>query len=193
VSTGVRVPHHEAERLAEGIVETLRPGCERVEVAGSIRRGTPTVGDIEIVAIPKITTGPDPSVLFGDPIETNLLDAILEGELRDGYLVPSEHPRDGERYKAFTHATTGLGLDLFLVRPPAQWGVIFTIRTGPAKFSQWLVTEARRRGFHVIDGALHRGSLGCSRFSTCDVLETPEESDLFEALGMAYLVPAARR
>ena len=193
MSGGVRVPFLVAEAAATDLVARLRPGCERIEIAGSVRRGGPGIGDLEIVAIPRIEQEPDTSVLFGGMLDVSRLDERI-AELRlEGILRPSDLPRDGERYKAFVHVPSGLGLDLFIVRPPATWGVIFTIRTGPAAYSQRLVTEARRRGFHHADGALHRGSMGCTRFSACEVIPTPEEVDLFEALGMPYLEPGARR
>ena len=61
--------------IAESIVEQLRPNCKRVEIAGSIRRTNQTVGDIEIVAIPKII--PD---IFGisDPSSVSLVDMWLD-------------------------------------------------------------------------------------------------------------------
>ena len=43
----------DAEELAKRIVEHIRPHCERVEVAGSIRRKKSEVRDIDLVLIPK--------------------------------------------------------------------------------------------------------------------------------------------
>ena len=43
----------QAENLARRVVETMAPYCERVEIAGSIRRGKAEPKDIEIVAIPR--------------------------------------------------------------------------------------------------------------------------------------------
>ncbi len=40
-------------QIAEKVKAQLAPHCERIEIAGSIRRKKPDVGDIEIVAIPK--------------------------------------------------------------------------------------------------------------------------------------------
>ncbi len=49
----------QAQNLAERIIETMQPFCQRVAIGGSIRREKPEVKDIEIVAIPK----------FGDPVD----------------------------------------------------------------------------------------------------------------------------
>src|SRR3989304_2582209 len=43
----------EAARIAAEIADYLRPACQRVEVAGSIRRQRPQPKDIEIVAAPR--------------------------------------------------------------------------------------------------------------------------------------------
>ena len=56
-ATETRVPLETAAKIAEDLASLLRPVCERVEIAGSIRRGCPTIGDIEIVVIPEIESG----------------------------------------------------------------------------------------------------------------------------------------
>jgi DNA polymerase/3'-5' exonuclease PolX len=48
-----------AQKYAAQIVEWLLPNCERIEIAGSIRRQRPEVNDIDIVCIPKQTVYTD--------------------------------------------------------------------------------------------------------------------------------------
>ena len=45
--------YEEAIEIAEKVKTLLLPHCERVEIAGSVRRKKTDVKDIEIVAIPK--------------------------------------------------------------------------------------------------------------------------------------------
>jgi DNA polymerase/3'-5' exonuclease PolX len=45
-------PLPEAERIAAARVADLAPAYTRIQVAGSVRRRTEVVGDIEMVAIP---------------------------------------------------------------------------------------------------------------------------------------------
>ena len=45
----------QAQALAEELASGLEPGCTRIEIAGSVRRGKPEPHDLEIVAIPKST------------------------------------------------------------------------------------------------------------------------------------------
>ena len=48
-----------AKAIAEKIKALLESSCERVTVAGSIRRQKPDVGDIELLCIPKYIAGVD--------------------------------------------------------------------------------------------------------------------------------------
>lgn len=85
-------------------------------------------------------------------------------------------------------------MDIFSVIEPAQWGVIYTIRTGPAEFSRRLVTSTLHGGLlpphlRVRDGALwHRGD---ALFDAM-MIPTAEETDLFEAVGLTWIPPEAR-
>jgi DNA polymerase (family 10) len=193
VTAGARVPFAVAFPVAADLVARMSAPCERVAVAGSLRRGKGLVGDIEIVAMPWLLDEPDG--LWGTR-KVSALDRLLSNLVAAGLLAGAESVGKvaamGERYQKFAHVESGLQVDLFIVRPPAQWGVIFLIRTGPAEFSQWLVTEARRRHFHVTGGALHRGSMGCIPSTSCEVVDTPDEPAVFAALGMEYLRPAER-
>lgn len=194
MSAGVRVPASVARDVAAELLARLGPSCERIEVAGSLRRGSPDVGDLELVAIPKTRTEVDPAVLWGEPIVIHEVGEAIEALQAEGVVTMAgfEVGASGQRYRKLRHVRSGLQVDLFTVLPPAQWGVIFLIRTGPADFSHRFVTDIRRRGFHVREGALHRGSLGCGAVA-CEVVQTPEEADVFRAAGWGLIPPGDRR
>lgn len=88
-----RMPLVVAERHAQRIVEAISGACERIQIAGSIRRRKEEVGDIEIVAIPK-RGGTD---LFGEPSDDSMLDPVLE-KCCDDILTPI---KGGDKYKQF--------------------------------------------------------------------------------------------
>lgn len=176
---GVRLPLQTAYRVAMQVVEALKPGCDRIQIAGSIRRKRPTIGDIEIVAI-----GAETLDLFGHPCGS-LLNNVIDDLVRQGRLLPGRC--DGPRYKQFGLHNCGLGLDLFLAHP-ANWGLILALRTGPAAFSQRLVTaESRggllREGLRVADGMVWNAE---SR-----AVPVPEEQDFFELAG-GWVEPSRR-
>ena len=187
-ATGARVPLAEARHTAGQIYGQLDPSCVRLSIAGSIRRGRPDIGDIELVAVPRFLE--EPSDLWGGTRQVSLLANALAREEREQVL---ERISGGDRYVKLRHVRSGMQVDLFITTPE-QWGLILLIRTGPADYSQWLVTEARRRGLHVAGGRLHNGSgLPGRTDCSCQVIPTPDERDVYTALALPYVEPADRR
>lgn len=144
-----------ADRLVQQIFEVLRPGCDRLQVAGSIRRRDAHVGDIEMVAIAKDNEGG----LFGvNPEAPTQLDVVL------GEQVEAERIRidkNGPKYKRCWLTKSERWLDLFIVKPET-WGVLLAIRTGPAALSKAMVTQQHKgglleNGLSVADGRVWRG------------------------------------
>jgi DNA polymerase/3'-5' exonuclease PolX len=168
-----------AEKIAETIAIMLQPRCLRIEIAGSVRRGKAEVHDIELCAMPRFERVTD---LFGQPKGVmSLLENYpwaLVGELLKG----------GEKYKQL-RLEEGINLDLFIVTPPADWGVIYTIRTGPAEFSHWIVTQRKRGGglpsdCKVEGGRVYRGD---------EYLPMSEEIDFLNFLGLGWVEPKDRQ
>lgn len=196
-----QLPLRSALSLADKVAAAIEPGCERLAIAGSVRRGAAVVGDIEFVCIPRRGDG-----LFPGQPGPSQLDGILQELVTTGKLTPV---KGGERMKQYTFgAMPELHLELWLVTP-ATWGVQLAIRTGPADFSRALVTE-RIRGGRLRDGhAVHDGRVwppGSFMQGMVDgrdysgpffqplgsPLETPEEQDFLELAG-GWLEPARRR
>ena len=169
----VSMPLAKAEAVAQAIVEQLAPGCDRIEIAGSIRRCKPTIGDIEIVAIPTPRLN-----LLGDP-EGHWLSPILANLCHDGRM---RLIKGGDRYRQYALTASGLTLDLFLTTPE-RWGCIFLIRTGSAEFSKRIVTKAKTMDMRFDDGRLWRSD---------EAMHTPEEENVFWALDMHYVAPEDR-
>lgn len=176
---------------ARDLVQLWSPHCERLEIAGSIRRGKPDPHDIELVAIPKIHVQERQVDMFTKEFdEIDILSSVLEGEKANGRVVDrldkNGRPAWGPRFKRLLYR--GYPVDVFIVRPPAQWGVIFAIRTGPWDFGRKVVTSRLQGGFmpvgmRVVDGALERGG---------EAVETPEEEDYFAALDVPCWPPSER-
>ena len=186
-------PKLAAGHVAAELRELLGPVCERLEVAGSLRRGREEVGDLELVAIPRVVeeAGDD---LWGTPQRVSLLGRKVTELIGEGILdLDPADPKRGERYMKLVHVRSGLQVDLFVVKAES-FGLAWIVRTGPAAYSHWLAGQARRRGFHIAHFALHAGGLGHidPDACTCPVIPTPGERDVYRILGLAYEAPARR-
>lgn len=184
-----------AKAVADNLVRNLRDRCERIEIAGSLRRMRPVVGDIEIVCAPKFQIAKN---LFN---EESIIGNFLE-------LAPfcewGAFTKNGSRYKQIA-LNVGINLDLFIVLPPADWGVIFAIRTGPADFSRKCVTKRNMGGYlpsdcRVEDGQVLRG--GTPIYDEIGVihhweggehLPMSEEIDFLSFLGLGWIDPENRK
>ena len=183
-----RVKLAPARRFAERVLEELAPACEKIAIAGSIRRQVAEVKDAEIVAAPRGI----PRDLLGDVVVDgpNDLDVLVSRLIANGRLAPRlvgalRRTRMGQRFKALESSDGMLGVDLFIVLPPASWGAIMAIRTGPAAYSKRLVMSARDQGLRCVDGRLVRGP----GHDLAPYLVTPTERDFIRACGMPWLDP----
>lgn len=174
-------PYALMENIARLLVAKLQPACQRIEIAGSIRRRSPMVSDIEIVAIPI----PIPN-LIGEPTENTVLDELLD-------TLPLTFTKRGRRFQQFTFEGEPAGrlpfpVDLFLQPDPQTWGVNMLIRTGSADFARRMVTAQSAGGFKpdwatVKDARVWRAGAA---------LPTPEKHNVFELWGIEYVQPEDR-
>lgn len=183
----------QAQNLASKIVASMREYCDRVEIAGSIRRRKPECGDIEIVAIPKQG---EPTDLFQTQRE-NLLyrwAQQVEAENRIWWIKPGiEVTRADQvvRWPLDQHGKYWRGwlvkaeikLDLFLTTPET-WGATYLIRTGPAEYSQRIVTECRPNHYFGEGKFFDRNG---------QFVPTPEEQSVYDALSLPFVKPEERR
>lgn len=186
-----RWPHSQAFAVAYGILEALQPACERIEIAGSLRRKRPTVGDIEIVYVPWIKMIPDPDDLLQTLVRTNLADkeiarlqkiAVLERR-----LDANARETFGEQNKLMVHFS-GIPVDLFATTID-NWFNYLVCRTGPSALNIKIASGARQHGWKW-----HPYSFGFTsiRGVECNFRVTCEE-DVFRIAGLPYLPPEERR
>lgn len=166
-----------ADRCVERIIEVLGPVAEEVAAAGSVRRRRPQVGDIELVVRPRMH--PD---LFGD--ETPELEPLHAALNELGNRI-----KGGDRYVRIDLGKMGdlpfFALDVFIVHPPAQWGSILAIRTGPWDLSREIVTMMRHRGYRHENGHARR-------IDTGELVPPPTEEAFFALAGVEYVEPHER-
>jgi DNA polymerase/3'-5' exonuclease PolX len=168
--------YQQAKSIADGMVEKLSGYCDRIEIAGSVRRKKPEVHDIEIVAIPKVIDEP------------SMFDELGKREFPSELFLPYKMIKNGSRYKQM-ELPEGINLDLFIVLEPAQWGVIFTIRTGSADFSHNLVKSKSFGGYLPGDCKVHDGGV----YKQGELITMPEEKDFLEFVGLGWIEPEKRQ
>jgi DNA polymerase/3'-5' exonuclease PolX len=187
MSNGKRFPLADAEALAVRLLEQLSPCCERIVIAGSIRRRKPDVGDIELLYIPKTAEVPDG--LF-DQRTISLAEASIDQLVKTGVLElrPSKTGiySWGQKNKLAVHVESGIPVDLFATTVPNWWNSL-VCRTG-GKDSNLLITRtALSRGW-----SFESYGSGFRRFNNSDHHETTSERDVFEFLGLPYKEPEDR-
>jgi len=169
VSSGAKVRLHVARAWAEQIKETLAPYCQRIEVGGSIRRRRDLVGDIDFI---------------GEAADS----AAFRARAKKNGRVK----REGDRVLAVELAN-GAGLDFWFARPAEKtlfeetagdWGIRLLVSTGSLTHNVALCQRATAMGlqFKPFEGI----------FDKATRIASETEADVYEALGMPFLVPTSR-
>lgn len=160
-----------ASEIAEDLLVQLAPHCTRIQIAGSIRRKKPQVGDIEILSIPKTQ-------------QTGLFDDVQSTCYEVCKIINSFEKIKGDptaRYAQRVHPS-GICIDFFLVNE-LNWGYQLAIRTGSAEFSFRLACRWTQLGYHGHNGFLHKDG---------KVIPVREEIDLFNLLQLDWVEPEDR-
>lgn len=189
-----RLPLAEAQLIAHDLVTLLRPACDRIEIAGSIRRQKDDIGDVEIVCIPKTMEQFTAADMFGDepkPLLTNMLDELCAGLVLRGMLKYRLNKNGG---KSWGHDLKwgmfqDFAVDIYSATAET-WAVTLAIRTGSAEFSHKLVTPRAVGGF--CPGHLVFKGWRVRRRDDGMAYDTPEEADVFHVLGIGYPQPWLR-
>ena len=160
-----RVVLNKALAVGEQLVAALRehPASDRVELAGSARRMTDSVKDLDVIATAR------------DPLALSTAAAGLE------LVEAAQTPGDaGVRLK--TH--TGLKVDLRIVEPD-QFGNLMQHFTGSKEHNMALRDAAVRKGLHVSEYGLLDDSTG-------ETHRCEREQQVYELLGLDYIEPELR-
>ena len=114
-------PYQVAMPVAENVVALLGPYCERIEIAGSLRRKRPVVHDIDIVAQPR----------EGQELAMQMALGFAE----EARFAP----------KIWSLKCGGISVDLYLAGPE-QFATLLLVRTGSWKHNIALASRARAMG-----------------------------------------------
>jgi DNA polymerase (family 10) len=162
---GQRIVLDRALAVGEPLVAALRahPAAERVELAGSARRMTDTVKDLDVIAT------------ASDPLALAQAAAALD-------LVESAGNPSAAGLRLRTHS--GMRVDLRIVKPD-QFGNLLQHLTGSKQHNMALRELAVRKGLHVSE-------YGVLDDSTGETKRCATEQEVYALLGMQYIEPELR-
>jgi len=191
----------QATAIAGDLLERLYPHCDKLAIAGSVRRGKPDVGDIEIVCQPKkiavgqvdIFAGVGAEVVHPDFINT----VYAFGQREIGAAVG--------RYMRIL-LPQGIKLDLFMPQPDDFWRIM-AIRTGSSEYSSKVLATAWKklgwcgvsphglRRIQDCEEIKHEGKASTWKLVNPDGERPPvwqSEEDLFAWLQVPWIEPKYR-
>lgn len=176
-----RVPLGSAQVVAWGVLGELRPYCDRIEIAGSVRRRKETVKDVEILAIPKAGRVDLFGKAFSDALTDYLESQIGQGrwELRPSKIGVTSF---GPANKLLLYG--GFPVDIFSATE-RNWGMGMFVRTGPAEWNIKAMSTFRRLGMegHAYGGVTKDGQ----------EIDCPDEEAVFRLLGWDFMAPENRQ
>ena len=168
---GGRVRLGDAEAALAPLLAGVRaaPGVERVEVAGSLRRGRATVGDVDLLAVAE-RPGAAMAVLREHP---DVAEVLGSGDTKTSVRLEGD-----------------LQVDLRVV-PAASFGAAWQYFTGSKAHNVALRQRAVDRGLRLSEYGLFRGGEG-EHPERGERLAGAEEDGVYRALGLAWIPPELR-
>lgn len=152
-----------AKAIATEVIARLSPHCQRIEVAGSVRRRKAVVNDIDLVVIPSDRWKLDMALMrMGNYTMAGSKIARLD-------MVDMD----------------STSLDIYFATPET-WATLLLIRTGSKENNIRLATLAKKRGWRLAasgDGLFNERG---------ERIAGDSEESIYEALGLAYQPPEER-
>ncbi len=165
----------DARTLAEAVRDELasRVSVERLEIAGSCRRGKETVGDLDL--------------LVAADDHDAVMDALASSPFVEAVLARGT-TKQRVRLKSLTQAITPGGtrismeLDLRVV-PAASMGAALQYFTGSVEHNVQVRSLAKTRGWSLNEYGLTEGE---------QVIASRDEAEIYSALGLDWIPPELR-
>ena len=183
-------PDSFARGIAESFVNDIKDTCEQIEIVGSLRRQKYAVNDIDIIVIPKFIQEDD-ETLFGEPVQTNLLDRRLS-QFCFRESVPSGKgtlslEANGPKIKRFIKSVDGedVPIDIYIASKDTWW-TLMLIRTGSKNHNIMLAKRAIEMHMQLKADGTGLLSPGGS------IIPIGSEEHIFEHLNLPYRIPEDR-
>jgi DNA polymerase (family 10) len=181
---------HPAIKLAEAVQRELQPFCSRIEIAGSIRRARPEVGDIDFVILAK---SPADYLAIKERCKQKCR-VITDG--RQNFICAMK-VKDGSEFQIdifFAHS----GVDDLLAPEPTNFGSLLLCRTGSKGHNIKIAQRAKDLGMHwnpykgLFAGGMWELDGQESVYRGGQLIAGETEESIFKALGLECIAPALR-
>lgn len=182
-----KFPRAVALNVARAFCHALKPLCEWLIVAGSLRRRKEMVGDVEILYIPKTAEVRED---FFDRRVVSQVDVKLDEWLQRGFIVKRLHVGGGVvswgRWNKYArHVVSGVPVDFFATTAAAKWNYL-VCRTGGEHSNLEVASAAIRKGWKWNPtGEGFTDDHGA-------IIPVRSERDVFEFVGLPYREPRER-
>ena len=156
----------DADKLAEAIKAAVKAHCEKIEVAGSIRRQKPKVHDIDFVVVAKSDS------------DWKAINEVLRR------LRAKPNCSGNQLIKSYVPIQNGLFQVDFYRAKPETFGIHLLVRTGSAEHNCWLAGYAISKGMRLkySEGIIQNGK----------PIAGADEKSVFEALALPFPQPTQR-
>ena len=183
-----KFPYRDAMNVATGLKDWIAQFCDRIEIAGSLRRKRDFVSDIEILYIPKIGSR------MKDLLATELysiVDPELEKLIKNNILAKRPNKNGilawGEKNKLGVHVASGIPVDFFSTTEACWWNSL-VCRTGGKENNLTITKRAIARGY-----SFEAYGSGFKSLRSFEHHQTTSEKDVFDFIGLPYLEPEKRQ
>lgn len=183
-----KFPRALATSIAQEYVDFLTPYCEKIEIAGSLRRRKEEVGDIEILFIPKTEVTRDFDMFKWTKVDLawRAIDAMLRTHVLAKRPNVHGHVTWGDLNKLGFDPETGIPVDFFTATAE-NWFNFLVVRTGPAENNIRIATAAQAKGWKW-----NTYGDGFTRGIGLEAHRAESEQDVFEFVGLEYREPWER-
>jgi DNA polymerase/3'-5' exonuclease PolX len=155
-----------AQKVADRLNTLVCPYCEKLEIAGSLRRQRHMVHDVDFVVVTKTDSH---WLKINDELNRLKAKPLCQGTSVIKALVPCPN---------------GFFQVDFYRAQPSTFGIHLLVRTGSAEHNMWLAGYAISKGMRI------KYSQGLLKDSV--VVAGADEKEVFEALGLSYPNPTQR-